>query len=134
MERPLEVLETCLYVDDLVAAEEFYADVLGLVFVSRHENRHVFFRCGSTMLLLFDPRVSSDKSSEVPTHGSHGPGHVAFSVPHDEMEAWTARLDQHGVAIEQRVTWPNGGRSIYFRDPAGNSLEFATRDLWNLAP
>lgn len=30
MVNPLDVLETCLYVDDLVAAERFYTDVLGL--------------------------------------------------------------------------------------------------------
>ena len=26
--------------------------------------------------------------------------------------------------------WPNGARSIYVRDPAGNSLEFAEPALW----
>ncbi|MDA1052810.1 MAG: VOC family protein [Planctomycetota bacterium] len=132
MANSLEVLETCLYVDDLSAAERFYADVLGLVLVSRQADRHVFFRCGSTMLLLFDPAASGSSPSEVPPHGSHGPGHVAFAISHDEIEPWTTRLAGHGVSIEQRVNWPNGGRSIYFRDPAGNSLELATRDLWGL--
>jgi len=28
--------------------------------------------------------------------------------------------------------WPQGGRSIYFRDPAGNSLEFAEPRIWRL--
>ncbi len=128
----LEVLETCLYVDDLAAAERFYADVLGLVFVSRHDDRHVFFRCGSTMLLLFDPAASAASPSEVPPHGAHGPGHVAFAISQDKVDAWTTKLEEHGIAIEQHVNWPNGGRSIYFRDPAGNSLEFATRTLWGL--
>ena len=54
------ILETCLYVDDLVRAEEFYRDVLGLTFVSRQEKRQVFFRCGQRMLLLFNPLVSRD--------------------------------------------------------------------------
>jgi len=125
-----EVLETCLYVDDLAAAERFYADTLGLVFVSRHAGRHVFFRCGSTMLLLFDPAASASSPSDVPAHGARGPGHVAFSISHDEFDSWTTKLAEHGIAIEQQVYWPNGGRSIYFRDPAGNSLELATRDLW----
>jgi catechol 2,3-dioxygenase-like lactoylglutathione lyase family enzyme len=26
--------------------------------------------------------------------------------------------------------WPNGAHSMYFRDPAGNSLEIAERALW----
>ena len=42
------------------------------------------------------------------------------------------RLQQEGVAIESEVTWPGGGRSIYFRDPAGNSLEFAMAGIWGL--
>ncbi|MBI2478066.1 MAG: VOC family protein, partial [Planctomycetia bacterium] len=83
-------------------------------------------------LLLFNPAATSVPPSDVPLHRARGPGHVAFSVSHDEIEHWTTRLEEHGVAIEQRVTWPNGGRSIYFRDPAGNSLELATRDLWAL--
>lgn len=128
----LEVLETCLYVNDLAAAERFYADVLGLVLVSRQAGRHVFFRCGSTMLLLFDPEASATLPSDVPSHGARGPGHVAFAITHDEIAHWTARLESNGIAIEQHMNWPNGGRSIYFRDPAGNSLEFSTRDLWGL--
>ncbi|MCA9121097.1 MAG: VOC family protein [Planctomycetaceae bacterium] len=132
MAHSLDVLETCLYVDDLVAAERFYTDVLGLAFVSRHAGRHVFFRCGAGMLLLFDPSASIDPTSEIPTHGARGPGHVAFAIAHIELEEWAARLQLYGVAIEREVTWPNGGQSIYFRDPAGNSLEFATRDLWGL--
>lgn len=44
------------------------------------------------------------------------------------------RLAEHGVAIEQEATWPEGhfrpGRSIYFRDPAGNSVEVMDADIW----
>jgi catechol 2,3-dioxygenase-like lactoylglutathione lyase family enzyme len=45
---------------------------------------------------------------------------------------WRERLEAHGVAIESVARWPRGGRSIYFRDPAGNSLELATPDLWDV--
>ena len=42
-----------------------------------------------------------------------------------------------GVAIEADFRWPGGdgvpgARSIYVRDPAGNSVEFAEPRLWNL--
>ncbi|MGO7704721.1 glyoxalase/bleomycin resistance/extradiol dioxygenase family protein, partial [Rhizobium ruizarguesonis] len=30
------------------------------------------------------------------------------------------------------VHWPNGGRSIYFRYPAGNSLECAEAKIWGI--
>jgi predicted enzyme related to lactoylglutathione lyase len=36
------------------------------------------------------------------------------------------------VAIEKIVDWPGGGRSLYFRDPAGNSLELATPRIWGI--
>jgi catechol 2,3-dioxygenase-like lactoylglutathione lyase family enzyme len=35
-----------------------------------------------------------------------------------------------GIAVEAEVTWPGGGRSLYFRDPAGNSLEIAEARIW----
>ena len=37
-----------------------------------------------------------------------------------------------GVTIEADFDWPDGGRSIYFRDPAGNCLEFAEPRIWGL--
>jgi catechol 2,3-dioxygenase-like lactoylglutathione lyase family enzyme len=132
-----KVLETCLYVDDLVRAERFYTDVLGLEFVSRQEGRHVFFRCGQAMLLLFNPLASREASlvagTPIPLHGALGAGHVAFAASEAELSAWQTYLEMHGVPIEQPIDWPGGGRSIYFRDPAGNSLEFATPRIWGIA-
>ena len=128
----LQILETCLYVDDLAAAEQFYSSVLGLTVVSRQAGRHVFLRCGRSMLLLFDPRGSSDPSADVPPHGAHGPGHVAFAVLPGELVDWERQLATHQVAIEQVVDWPSSGRSLYFRDPAGNSLELTSPAIWGL--
>jgi catechol 2,3-dioxygenase-like lactoylglutathione lyase family enzyme len=125
------ILETCIYVDDLDRAEAFYRDILGLRLISRQEGRHVFFRCGDAMLLLFDPRGSSQEGSDVPAHGAHGPSHIAFSVSEREIGDWRTRLEQHGIEIEKQVDWPQGGTSVYFRDPAGNSLEVATPRIWN---
>jgi hypothetical protein len=35
-------------------------------------------------------------------------------------------LHRHGVSIEKEVEWPRGGKSLYYRDPAGNSVELVT--------
>lgn len=126
------VLETCMYVDDLVEAERFYRQTLGLEFVSRQEGRHVFFRVGRSMLLVFDPRQCADASSTLPPHGTVGAGHVAFAVVQHDLPAWQSRLEEAGVAIEQIVKWPSGGRSVYFRDPAGNSLELSSPTIWGI--
>ena len=132
---PSRVLETWLYVDDLVAAEAFYRDVLGLSFLNRMEGRHVFFRCGAGMLLLFNPDACSKPLEEnIPLHGAHGPGHLAFAAEsREELEAWMQRLAAAGVPIESVIDWPQGGRSFYFRDPAGNCLEFAEPRIWGIA-
>ena len=127
------ILETCLYVDDLPRAEHFYCDVLGLAVESRQEGRHVFFHCGQRMLLLFNPLGSREGGDHFPPHGAFGPGHVAFGVREADLSAWSDWLAKHGVSIEKTINWPGGGRSLYFRDPAGNSLELATPKIWGLS-
>jgi catechol 2,3-dioxygenase-like lactoylglutathione lyase family enzyme len=125
------VLETILYVGDLDAAERFYGQVLGLELDSRKDGLFVFFKCGDGMLLLFEPRAAST-GRNVPAHGAEGPSHACFAVAEADLDPWKARLEAAGVAIEQEMSWPRGGRSFYFRDPAGNSLELATPRIWGL--
>lgn len=132
---PLDrVLETAIYVDDLDAAEAFYAGVLGLPVALKAPGRHVFFRCGATIVLAFRPEITSAQKAEgplpVPPHGASGPGHLCFAANAAALDLWAARLTAAGHAIEADFHWPNGARSIYVRDPAGNSVEFAEPALW----
>lgn len=129
------VLETVLYTDDLTAANHFYGAVLGLERIAFVEGRHLFFRCGEGMVLIFDRRTTatvqtSVNGAPVPMHGAAGVGHMAFAVADADLTAWRARLAASGVAIESEVTWPRGGRSLYVRDPAGNSVELASPLIW----
>lgn len=129
------VLESCLYATDLVAAERFYGELLGLPVFAREPGRHVFFRCGAAMLLVFDPARTSAAAGEVggvpvPQHGARGAGHVCFQVPESELPAWRERLEVGGVPIEAEIHWPRGGASLYVRDPAGNSVELAPARIW----
>jgi len=128
--RVRAVLETSLYVDDLEAADKYYTEVLGMKILSRVEGRHVFIRLEQTMLLLFRASETQVKSGVVPVHGARGAGHVAFRMDRSDIDTWRERLISKGVDIETEVRWPNGGYSLYFRDPAGNSLELATADMW----
>jgi catechol 2,3-dioxygenase-like lactoylglutathione lyase family enzyme len=131
--RVEHVLETCLYVGDLDAAEAFYRDVLGLELVSRQAGRHLFFRCGKQMLLLFNPVESARVGEHFPPHGATGLGHVAFGVGEATLAEWMRQLERCQVAIERVIDWPGGGQSVYFRDPAGNSLELATPRIWGIS-
>lgn len=124
------ILESVLYVSDLSAAIEWYQRVLGAELHSVQEGRHAFFRVGAEMLLLFVPESSKEIGGEVPAHGAVGEGHLAFATTHQELADWRQHLIEIGVPIETELDWPNGARSIYFRDPSHNSLEFATDDLW----
>jgi catechol 2,3-dioxygenase-like lactoylglutathione lyase family enzyme len=48
------------------------------------------------------------------------------------FDAWREHLHGQGVAVEKEVEWPKGGKSLYVRDPAGNSVELVTPGLWGL--
>ncbi len=130
--RPRRVLETALYASDLEAAERFYGGTLNLEVIGRVAGRHVFFRCGDGVLLVFDPTATAATEGQVPPHGASGPGHVAFAATREELDLWRSRFERDGVAIEAGVTWPRGGHSIYVRDPAGNSVELAEPALWGI--
>lgn len=134
---PSAILEAALYVDDLDAAEAFYREVLGLQVIARVEGRHVFFRCGQGVVLLFDAEATAvpppaDARLPVPPHGAHGPGHLCFAATAAEIDAWKQALLARNVPVEADFEWPSGGRSIYFRDPSGNSLEVAEPRIWGL--
>jgi catechol 2,3-dioxygenase-like lactoylglutathione lyase family enzyme len=132
------VLETSLYAEDLRATDQFYGTVLGLERIAFVEGRHVFYRCGAGVVLIFDPRNTANQSTTVngaavPLHGTQGAGHIALAVPEDDLVEWRTYLERSGVAIESEVTWPRGGRSLYVRDPAGNSVEIASPTLWGFS-
>ncbi len=134
---PSGVLETVLYAKDLGAAEAFYRDVLGLAPFAKADGRHLFYRCGDQVLLIFNPDATKippgPGSLPVPPHGAIGEGHICFRASAAELDAWRQLLERKGIAIEADFEWPKGGRSIYFRDPAGNCLEFAEPRIWGLA-
>ena len=135
--QPSAILESALYVADLDAAEAFYAEILGLSVIVKVPGRHVFFRCGDGVLLLFDAEATRippapDAKLPVPPHGTVGEGHLCFSATAEEIARWKSHLESHRIAIEADFEWPMGGRSIYFRDPSGNSIEFAEPRIWGI--
>lgn len=132
-------LESALYVDDLSAAETFWSDVMGLTCFQRSDGRHAFFRVSSDprpqVLLIFRAEATEhppapDARLPVPPHGARGPGHYCLAADPDTLDDWRQHLESHGIAIEADFLWPNGARSIYFRDPAGNSIELADPAIW----
>lgn len=126
--RVIGILETVLYVADVDRAERFYRDVMALRQIGKEPGRHVFFRIGSAVLLLFRAERTR-RSQSVPPHGAEGEIHVCFITAPEDYEAWKRRIREEHIVIEQETEWP-GGRSFYFRDPDGNLLELANADIW----
>ncbi|HUN81021.1 MAG TPA: VOC family protein [Phycisphaerae bacterium] len=127
----VKIHETCLYGPDLAAMERFYTNIIGLLKVSSMSPRGFTLRVNdSSVLLIFDPAESARPHSEVPAHGAIGPGHCGFSIDPADLAAWRSRLAQHNIPIEREITWPTGAISLYFRDPANNSIELIAGELW----
>jgi catechol 2,3-dioxygenase-like lactoylglutathione lyase family enzyme len=126
------VVETGIYVDDLDQAELFYRDVLGLPVIGKEIGRHVFFQVGQRSVLLAFQPAATLRGEVLPPHGTRGPGHFALGISPDDFDTWRDRLAAQRVVIEKEMRWPRGGRSLYFRDPAGNSVELITPGCWGL--
>lgn len=131
--KPESILETVLYANSIEEAAWFYHEVLGLDMPSVHSKLMVMFRVDKNqVLLIFDPSVSDQPNRDVPSHGPRGPGHIALRIKPEHYQSWLDRFSKHGIAIEQEIKWDwdTPGKSIYVRDPSGNSIELITADIW----
>lgn len=130
------VLETSLYVEDLDRASRFYEEAFGLTRIEGDDRFRAYSVGGRSVLLLFK-RGASNRVTELPEgglgpHDGSGPLHLAFSISAADLPAWEKLLVERGIAIETRIEWPRGGRSIYFRDPDNHSVELATPGIWSI--
>ena len=128
------VVETSLYFDDLAAATAFYREVLGLRVMNEGARLVALDAGAGTVLLLFQRGATTEgyrwPEGFIPGHDGAGPAHVALGVASEHLDAWARRLTSLGITVESRVTWTRGGRSLYFRDPGGHSLELVTPGTW----
>jgi len=130
-----KIVETSIYSSHLEKMKEFYVDKLGLEFVSEQIGRHVFLKTDKNMLLIFNHGVTTAEKET--SHGASTPPsmvHIAFEIESDEYEQAKDLLTKNNIHIEKEVAWENNikSRSIYFRDPSGNLVEFITRNYWGV--
>ena len=124
------VLETCLYVEDVTRSR-----CLRRVSSSAHiGDRIVIRRPPGSVLILFRKGGTLKPipigHGHIPSHDGGGPQHFAFAIRAEDWEAWKLRLADKAVPVESEVSWPQGGRSLYFLDPDGMVVELATPGLW----
>jgi len=131
---PSAVLETCLYVEDLERARDFYVGLFGYP-VMEFDERFCGLNVGAGQVLILFVRGSNPQGTVlphgiIPSHDGSGRSHIAFSTPTDSLACWQARLRERGIAVESIINWPTGGTSVYFRDPDGHLLELVTPGTW----
>jgi catechol 2,3-dioxygenase-like lactoylglutathione lyase family enzyme len=127
----LKIKETCIYVSDLERAKKFYHGVLDLPVINYVEGKHLFLRAGSSVLLLFNPEDSKQKTSP-PPHFGKGKQHFAFEVALADYEETKLEIKSKGVIIMDKVIWKSGKESFYFEDPEGNVLEIIPDEgIWD---
>ena len=135
--RPSGILETALYVADLDAAEAFYGEVMGLERIAKVPGRHVFFRCGRACCLLFNAEATGSRRRRTRNCRCRRTARwaraiSAFGAPpmklRDGRPIWRPAASPSKPISNGRMA----GRSIYFRDPSGNSLEIAEPRIWGI--
>ena len=131
------VLETALYVDDLKRSTQFYQDIFRLEVLAADDRFCAFNVAGRQVLLLFRKGGTTTPiatpAGVIPPHDGSGHLHFAFSIPAAELPGWEQWLQGKGVEIESKVRWPEGGVSLYLRDPDGHLVELATPGVWSIS-
>lgn len=125
----IQIKETCLYISDLDLAENFYSGIMDMVVISKSLDRHIFFRCGTSVLLCFLPEVTK-KEENLPPHYAIGKQHIAFEVSKKDYLKTKSDLLEKGITITHEQEWGNKQKSFYFEDPFGHVLEIVPVGIW----
>jgi catechol 2,3-dioxygenase-like lactoylglutathione lyase family enzyme len=112
-----------IQVKDLLAAERFYVEVLGLSVLRRWPRedgageRSVWLAVGSNDEFLALEACEADRPP-MPFRDPHGGLHLlALRIDVKERAEWERKLAQLGIEIVHRTRW-----TLYLRDPEGNRI------------
>ncbi len=119
------LIYTCLITNDVKQLAEFYERVLQLK-AHASGDRYVEFPTSAGTLAIFDAEVQEKYIPGAAQAGDNRSAILEFNV---------ANVDQEYLRLQAIVkTWvkppttqPWGSRSIYFRDPDGNLVDFFSR-------
>lgn len=141
---------------DMAETVKFYRDILGMPLTKTLDlpndmGQHFFFDMGGGNSLAFfwfkgapEAQPGYAAAGHLPTQGSivsaHGSmNHIAFDVPAEKFDDYVQRLKDKGIAVSRILNHdnsPSGSaadvtddvwvRSVYFFDPDGICLEFAS--------
>jgi catechol 2,3-dioxygenase-like lactoylglutathione lyase family enzyme len=122
MKRPSHtgLRHLALHVRDLDAMKRFYVDRLGFAIEWVPDPDNVYLSSGADNLALHRRNADGDGG-----RADTALDHLGLIVrTPDEVDAWAAYLESHGVAIDARPrTHRDGARSCYISDPDGNRIQ-----------
>ena len=119
MVQPKRIGHVVLNVRDLAVSERFYTEVLGFQVALKRE-RGTFLTCGKIHhdLALFQAPPDAAPAGDL------GLNHIAVQIENmDELKEVHRRLKSCGARIDN-LTDHGMTKSVYFRDPDGNRIEY----------
>lgn len=119
----IELNHTIVPAHDKDASARFFARIFGVRYDDGAAGHFAPVQVNDRLTLDFD------------TDTGFGMHHYAFQVSEAEFDAIFGRLEAEGLrygsgpftAEDMQINRRNGGRGVYFRDPAGHLLELLTR-------
>jgi predicted enzyme related to lactoylglutathione lyase len=120
-DRKMDFVGICLITNDVPALAKFYAKVLGVE--AEGDDVHVELRTEGAGIAIF----SVEGMEGMAPHSMQGAGYgsvtIGFKV--EDVDAEYERLKALGVEfVKLPQTHPWGSRSLWFRDPDGNIVNF----------
>lgn len=121
MSRPeggISLRHVALRVSTLEACERFYTDIIGMRVEWRPDADNVYLTSGHDNLALH-------RAAEVDSGDRQRLDHIGFIVPRiDQVDDWFDFLKDNGVVVVKPPrTHRDGARSLYCRDPDGNTVQ-----------
>ncbi len=114
----------CLVTEHVPTLVQFYAKILRCT--AEGDDTHAEFELGGASLAIFT-RQGMEELAPSSMQGA-GYGGVTIGIQVDNVDAEYERLSQLGVTfVKLPATYPWGARSVWFRDPDGNIVDFFSR-------
>ncbi len=102
------ILESSLYVTDVVRSVRFYEETFGFRVITEFGKRGCAMCAGMRQVLLLFEKGGS-RTIQSP-HDGDGELHIAFAIPADELANWELWLQTRGIAVEEKSSgnWEAG--------------------------
>ena len=128
----LGLLESALYVEDMQRSVDFYRRVFGFPVLFTSDRLSALRVAPRQVLVVIKQGTDAEPTvlpfGTIPPTDGKGDLHLAFGIPPDELDQWRKTLERYEVRVESELEWPEGGHSLYFRDPDHHCIEVKTSD------